>query len=199
MPSSDAAFLHRLLDVVTDDIVPLTETEVQRGNKVFGAALLRKGDLSLVLAETNNEIENPLWHGEIHCLKRFYEMPAASRPAPSEMIFLSTHEPCSLCLSAITWTGFDNFHYLFSHEDSRDCFAIPHDLNILKEVFGVRPGGYAKKNAYWTAHGIRDAIAELPADERTPLEEKAQTIAAIYDRLSAQYQTGKSDNAIPLR
>lgn len=199
MPTSDAAFLHRLLDVVTDDIVPLTESAVQDGNKVFGAALLRKSDLSLVLAETNNEMENPLWHGEIHCLKRFYEMPATSRPAPPEMIFLSTHEPCSLCLSAITWAGFDNFHYFFSHEDSRDCFAIPHDLNILREVFDVQPGGYRKENAYWTAQGIRPAIDELPDEEKSRLEEKARTVEAIYDRLSAQYQAGKDGNAIPLR
>ena len=47
-----------------------------KGNKIFGAAILRKADLSLVLAETNNEIENPLWHGEVHALKRFYELPA---------------------------------------------------------------------------------------------------------------------------
>ena len=98
----------------------------------------RKDDRSLVLAETNNEIENPLWHGEVHCLKRFYEMPKAERADTKDCIFLATHEPCSLCLSAITWTGFDNFYYLFSHEDSRDSFAIPHDLKILKEVFTPR-------------------------------------------------------------
>ena len=113
MPAIDAPLLARLLSVIEEDVVPATRRGVARGNKIFGAALLRKSDLSLVLAETNNEIENPLWHGEMHCLKRFYEMPAETRPAPSELIFLSTHEPCSLCLSAITWAGFDNFFYFF--------------------------------------------------------------------------------------
>ncbi|MDU8946128.1 nucleoside deaminase [Ovoidimarina sediminis] len=148
IPPIDAAFLTRLLDVVEHNIAPMTRTGVALGNKVFGAALLRKFDLSLVLAETNNEIENPLWHGEMHCLKRFYEQPPEGRPAASELIFLSTHEPCSLCLSAITWAGFDNFFYVFSHEDSRDSFAIPHDLRILREVFGVPPGGYSASNAF---------------------------------------------------
>ena len=92
-----------------------------------------------MLAETNNEIENPLWHGEVHCLKRFYEMPKAERVDTRDCIFLATHEPCSLCLSAITWTGFDNFYYLFSHEDSRDSFAIPHDLKILEGGLHARP------------------------------------------------------------
>ena len=63
----------RLLSVLEDDIIPLTREGVTTGNKIFGAAVLRKSDLSLVLAATNNETDNPLWHGEIHLLKQFYE------------------------------------------------------------------------------------------------------------------------------
>ena len=44
----------RFLDVIEGDILPLTRLGVARGNKVFGAAILRRSDLSLVLAETNN-------------------------------------------------------------------------------------------------------------------------------------------------
>ena len=83
------SLLQRLLSVLDEDILPLTESGVAKGNKIFGAALLRKSDLSLVLAETNNEMENPLWHGEMHTLKRFYEIPADQRPDTSDLIFLS--------------------------------------------------------------------------------------------------------------
>ena len=106
--------------MIEADILPLTEQGVARGNKIFGAAILKKSDLSLVLAETNNEIENPLWHGEVHALKRFYEQ--KEHPDTGDLIFLATHEPCSLCLSAITWTGFDNFFYLFSHPTRATAF-----------------------------------------------------------------------------
>ena len=76
-----AALVGLLLDVVAADIVPKTRAGVARGDKVFGAAILRKADLSVVVAETNAETENPLWHGEMHALKRLYEQDGAVRPA----------------------------------------------------------------------------------------------------------------------
>ena len=195
---SDVSLIDRLLDVIEHDIVPRTAAGVAAGNKLFGAAILRKQDRSLVIAETNNETENPLWHGEMHCLKRFYEMPKAERVDTKDAIFLSTHEPCSLCLSAITWAGFDNFYYLFSHEDSRDSFAIPHDLKILKEVFTLDPGGYNAENAYWKSFSLRKLIRTLAGPERTRLEARIDGIGKRYDELSAVYQGGKSGNDIPL-
>ena len=163
---TDVSLIDRLLDVIEHDIVPKTADGVAHGNKLFGAAILRKDDRSLVLAETNNEIGKP-------ALARRGALPEAllrnaegrARPTRRTAIFLATHEPCSLCLSAITWTGFDNFYYLFSHEDSRDSFAIPHDLKILKEVFTLDPGGYNAENAYWKSFSHPQAGAR-PAGGR---------------------------------
>ncbi|RWQ52450.1 nucleoside deaminase [Mesorhizobium sp.] len=194
----DVSLIDRLLDVIEHDIVPKTAEGLAHGNKLFGAAILRKNDRSLVLAETNNETENPLWHGEVHCLKRFYEMPKAERVDTKDAIFLATHEPCSLCLSAITWTGFDNFYYLFSHEDSRDSFAIPHDLKILKEVFTLDPGGYNAENAYWKGFSIRRLVSLLPETERLRLGTRIGKISTRYDELSVAYQATKDENDIPL-
>ena len=186
----------RLLEVMERDILPMTERGVSVGNKVFGAAILRKSDLSLVVAETNNELENPLWHGEVHTLKRFYEL--GEKPATKDLIFLSTHEPCTMCMSAITWAGFDNFYYFFSHEDSRDSFAIPHDLKILKEVFGLEPGGYRRSNAFWNSFAIADLV-ETEADTlKSELKAQTARIKSRYDALSGAYQASKSDNDIPL-
>jgi tRNA(Arg) A34 adenosine deaminase TadA len=194
----DQNILDRLFSILEDDILPKTRAGVSDGNKLFGAAILRKDDLSLVIAETNNETENPLWHGEVHCLKRFYEIPADQRPATSELIFLSTHEPCSMCLSAITWAGFDNFYYFFSYEDSRDAFAIPHDLKIMKEVFTLEDGEYNKSNAFWDSHSMMGMVAEMPEDKKADYQSRAKAISDEYDRLSAKYQDGKAENDIPL-
>ncbi|KXG86633.1 deaminase [Agrobacterium bohemicum] len=186
----------RLLDVIENDILPLTVRGVSLGNKVFGAAILRKSDLSLVIAETNNELENPLWHGEIHTLKRFHEL--GEKPDTKELIFLSTHEPCTMCMSAITWAGFDNFYSFFSHEDSRDAFAIPHDLKILKEVFGLEPGGYRRSNAFWNSYFISDLVENEDQPLKAQLKDQTARIKAAYDDLSTNYQSSKSENNIPL-
>ena len=206
--SDTPALLTRLMDVIEFDIAPKTRAGVEHGNKLFGAAILRKSDLSLVVAETNNEIDNPLWHGEMHAIKRFYELPAGERPAPKDCLFLATHEPCSLCLSGITWSGFDNFYFLFSHQDSADSFAIPYDIQILKAVYAVpdpdreapAPGRdlYNRTNAYFTSHDMSHMIAGLDRGNKERLTARVDDITALYADLSAIYQRDKGNKGIPL-
>jgi tRNA(Arg) A34 adenosine deaminase TadA len=194
------AFVDRLLDVVEQEIVPRTRRGVAAGNKLFGAAVLRKADLSTVIATTNRETGNPLNHGEIQCLYEFYALPRDERPAPADAVFLATHEPCSLCLSGITWAGFDNFFYLFSYEDTKDAFAIPHDLKILDEVFGCPDGGYAAKNHYWSSWGLKDLVEGVEGPDRDRLRARIAALHGIYDELSAVYQASKDGDAdIPLK
>ncbi len=104
-----------------------------------------------------------------------------------------------MCLSAITWAGFDNFYYFFGYEDSRDAFDIPHDLKILKEVFGVEDGEYRTSNAYWTSHSIPELINSEPQPQRNHLLQQEQRIRVRYAELSDQYQLSKGDNDIPFR
>jgi len=202
----DTSLIERMLDVIEHDIVPLTRAGVARGNKLFGAAILGP-DGALVVAETNNEIENPIWHGEMHAIRRFFAIEEGRRPAPADCLFLATHEPCSLCLSGITWSGFRSFHYLFRYEDSRDAFAIPYDIEILRAVYAVpdpdrdavpadRPL-YNRVNRYWTSHAILDAIAAKEEATRGLLTGRVERIAEIYAALSATYQADKGAKGIP--
>ena len=202
------SLVSRLLDVIEQDIVPMTRGGVTGGNKLFGAAILRKSDLSVVVAETNNETENPLWHGEMHAIKRFYELPAEQRPDPRDCIFLATHEPCSLCLSGITWSGFDNFYFLFSYEDTRDRFSIPHDIAILREVFAVpdpdraeapadRPL-YNRKNRFFEAHDLTAMVGGMDRTHKEDLVARIDELTALYHGFSADYQKTKGFNGIPL-
>ncbi len=189
----------RILEVMENDIIPKTRIGVEAGNKIFGAAILKKLDLSLVIAGTNDEVSNPLFHGEISTLNDFYKLPKANRPDTKDCLFLSTHEPCSLCLSAITWAGFDNFYYFFGYEDTRDTFNIPHDLKILKEVFHVRDGAYARNNLFWKSHDVLRIVSEIEDTETVSFDKKVVLIKQAYETLSLSYQSKKNYSKIPLR
>ncbi|CAM9207199.1 unnamed protein product [Ectocarpus sp. 8 AP-2014] len=187
----------RLLDVIEKDIVPITTEAVKKGNKVFGAAILKLSDLSLVVAGTNTEIECPLWHGEVACIKNFWNLPEEGRPLPSECLMLATHEPCSMCVSAITWSAFKEIHFLFSMEDSRDAFNIPHDLRIYQEVFKCERA--TRENKFWKAYDLPKVVETLP--ESGALGEKVTMLRETYASLSELYQDSKggaSSTRIPL-
>ena len=194
----ESATASRLLDVMEHDILPMTARGVAEGNKMFGAALLRKSDLSVVIAGTNAETDNPLLHGEISTLNQFYEL--ADRPSTRDLTFLSTHEPCPLCLSAITWAGFDSFYYFFSYEDSRDAFDIPHDLQDSRR----------RSSALKAAHTGAATRSGPPLDTRdwsrprrsrraTTLQEQgAANPRSATPTCPSEYQKSKGDNDIPL-
>lgn len=191
--------LNRFVRAFKDEILPLTFEGVNLGNKIFGAAIINKNDYSLVVAGTNNETKNPLWHGEIHTLKKFYELDKKKRPDEKNCIFLSSHEPCSLCLSAITFAGFDNFYYLFPYESTSEEFKIPHDLNILKEVFNVTDGKYIKENSYWKSYAINNLIEQIKTNNKKKLMDAFDQIKKIYVDLSNKYQSSKGESSIPLK
>lgn len=60
MSNTSAQLLDAFLSTTDDKIIPLTAEGVATGCKVFGAAILRKSDLSMVVVATNNETSSPL-------------------------------------------------------------------------------------------------------------------------------------------
>jgi tRNA(Arg) A34 adenosine deaminase TadA len=197
----------RLLSTIEDSIIPLTQKGVSSGSKLFGAAILSRKELAPYTLATNNERISPLLHGEINCIQQFctVDFPDPStRPHPAkDCIFLATHEPCSLCLSGITWAGFNEFYYLFTYEDSRDLFGIPYDIDILQEVFRVKGDGetdeqtqsrqlYNRKNKFFTAKSFADVVGEIGDEsEKTRLLGEIERVKALYNSLSETYQRGK--------
>jgi len=188
------------LAAIERGVLSVTSELVARGNKIFGGAVLRDADLSLVVAGSNEEIECPLWHGEISTIRRFYEMAAASRPVPAECVFVSTHEPCAMCLSAIAWAGFPRIIYLFDYRQTSADFDIPHDLDMLAEVFGCSDGAYARENAYWRSESIGELIDACSAEDGAVLRQRVDSLTEVYRRLSAIYQSTKrsQQGTIPL-
>ena len=191
-------FYNILILKILNEIIPATKISISKGNKIFGAAILNKNDLSTIIIGTNNEIINPLYHGEISTINEYFNSNLNNKIQSSDCIFLSTHEPCSLCLSAITWSGFDNIYYFFPYKKTKELFNIPHDINILKEIFKLDNGDYNKINSYWRSYSIIEEIRKLNDSEECNFENNIKKIYKEYGKLSELYQENKHKNLIPL-
>ncbi|EFQ34665.1 cytidine and deoxycytidylate deaminase zinc-binding region [Colletotrichum graminicola] len=210
-PRDPETILSALLSLTEDRIVPLTRRGVSSGSKLFGAAILSSTTLEALTVATNDERASPLLHGEINCIQQFFTdvfPDPATRPSPrTACVFFATHEPCSLCLSGIAWSGFREVYYLFTYEDSRDLFAIPHDIDILDAVFRVRAEGepddalarrplYNRANKFFTARSLADLVADLPEGEpRARWVRETERVKGLYNALSDTYQEGKKAGA----
>ena len=200
---NDGILLNKLLAIIEQTIIPETSIGVSHGNKIFGGAIL-DNNANLIICGVNAEMECPLYHGEISTIKNFYDHKLHLKLQSDDLskyIFLSTHEPCSMCLSAITWTGFTKIYYFFPYEMTTNSFNIPHDVNILRQVFGKTDANnyYNKSNEYFKAYNIIEMIGNLQnSQQRKQLMERVDSIKIAYAKLSQQYQQSKAMNNIPL-
>ena len=186
----DDAFFHRMMDIIEEDIVPQTLRGVKMGAKVFGAALLRKKDLGLVVASTNHESSSPLWHGEVFAIKEFYEL--QNHPEPSECLMLATHQPCCMCASAIAWAGFPECWYLFGYEQTGADFNIPHDQKMIRDLFGAAEPN--PDNSYYTLRPLIGLIANL--SDPVGAQARYEAVRTKYAELSEIYQNSEKVMAL---
>ena len=182
----DARMLDRVLSTIEEEILPQTKTQLAKGNKMFGAAVLDAFSGDTVVAATNLETACPIHHGEIVAIEAWSQL--KKRPRASECLFVATHEPCCLCVSAIVWSGFERCVFLFPYETTKRQ-GIPHDLDIMYELWRVER--YQRRNRYLATSGVSTLIAALPpSSERADLEARVSKLAAAYDALADSYKKG---------
>lgn len=186
----DDDFFNRLMDVVEQDIVPLTLRGVKMGSKVFGAALLKRKDLSLVVASVNHESSSPLWHGEVYAIKEFYEL--QNHPEPGECLMLATHQPCCMCASAIAWAGFPEVWHLFGYEQTSEDFNIPHDQRMIQDIFKTAEPN--PDNQYYKMRSLTALMPELSDPGRA--RRRYEAVRAKYAELSEIYQNAEKVMAL---
>jgi tRNA(Arg) A34 adenosine deaminase TadA len=190
--------ISRLLSCIEDEILPLTILGVQNGNKVFGAAILQDdgADWPLVVARTNDETTSTLLHGEVNCLLAYSSSVNSTTacPRPGECIFLSTHEPCCMCISSIVWSGFNRVYYFFGYEETKNQ-GIPHDINIMHELWGVPT--YRRRNKFLSSASIIELVNALPNDDsdKETFQQRIDNLLKVYDTLANQYHSKKPENS----
>jgi len=190
--TADAPMIRRMLEIIENEVLPKTEKNVAEGNKVFGAAVLRDdAALTTVVADSNHEMLCPLYHGEMWTIKKWSELPDQERPAAPECVFLSTHEPCCMCISGITWSGFKKCFYFFPYETTK-AQGIPHDLNIMYQLWQVP--SYARSNSFISTAGLLAEIDKCQEPDRAELLETADRITRKYSELSQKYHSEKAQN-----
>lgn len=185
--------LLKMLKIIENEIIPLTEVEISKGSKMFGAAIM-DSDYKCIHPDTNTERLCPTFHAEVKCIVSWAEKtPAKDRgPVAQSSIFLATHEPCMMCVSSILWGGWNKCWYFFGYENTAEQ-GIPHDINTMHELWGVN--SYRKQNKYLSTSSIMEAIKELPdSDIKTECVELQNKLIKEYDRLSNKYHTEKVNN-----
>ena len=185
--------IKQMLLIIENEILSKTMGGVDAGNKVFGAAVLEK-DFSLDYAETNAETTCPLFHGEVHCIYQWSKrVPAETRgPRAQNSIFLSTHEPCMMCISSIVWAGFPYVYYFFPYSKTTEQ-GIPHDIQTMHELWGV--ASYRKQNKYCSTACLMELIENLKdGEEKNELMEIQDRLINVYDSLSEKYHSEKTTN-----
>lgn len=172
--------IRAILDAIREELLPLTEKMVARGNHVFGGLVLDKNSLRVITAGSNDRIENPIYHGEIDTIRRFFA--DVNHPDPAECIFVASHDPCPMCISAISWAGFREIWVLFGYKEVKDKYDMPVDLTMYKELF--RAPGATDENLFYHKYYLKEE-AEKQEDARELLKE-IEELEAIYDKLPVQ-------------
>ncbi|KAK4443015.1 hypothetical protein QBC34DRAFT_362678 [Podospora aff. communis PSN243] len=199
IPHPPSSLLTAILNTLHSDLIPATKSLVATGGSPFGASILSQSTLQTITTTTNAFRDSPLLHGETNCIREFFLLPASQRPDASRCIFFSTHEPCSLCLSGIAWTGFPILIFLFPYEYTRDAGAIPEDIDILQEVFRVRAPGdteetlakralYNRRNKFFDAWSVEEILNEVEdEEERGRLGAEIGRVREVYDGFSRDW------------
>lgn len=172
--------IERILQAIKNDLIPVTKSGVDAGNHVFGGVILDTKTLKTVVAGSNNRQHNPIYHGEIDTIQRFFSI--KEHPAPEDCIFVASHDPCPMCISAIAWSGFKEIWVLFDYEDVSKNFDMPVDLIMYREIFNTN--GAKPENMFFKKYSIRQEAAKEPNSAQ--LAEQIEDLSRLYGSFKVQ-------------
>lgn len=176
-PLRRTAIVTGLLDVVEAELVRLARSAVDRGDRFFSVAIVRKADLSLVACgRDKSKSKDPTATAELNAIQGFFTV--NNRPNPRDCIFLCIHEPSPMALYQIALCGFDNFVYVFTKQEMKEL-GDDGETIALNAIFNgaSQDESYKQNNDYWTAYSLVDMIQKCEKkSELLTTVEKVKTL-----------------------
>jgi tRNA(Arg) A34 adenosine deaminase TadA len=169
---SNFSKLKAMLEVMRNEVLPLVESVAIMGNALSGGVVMRQDTLTSVIVGADYQIENPVIHGEMDVINRFFKLPV--HPPAEELLIMVTHEPCPMCATAIALAGFKELWVLFPSDDPAvPGTVVPH---LYRDLFGVK--GLRQDNNFFDRRYIRTAIEE---------NSRSEELMEIFDEISMRY------------
>eukprot|EP00775_Hariotina_reticulata_P007558 gene7558-7766_t len=175
-----------------------TKDTVDKGNSPFGAAILanQPEDGYPLLHADANKVQTagtPTAHGEISTINSYFSKypDASQRVPPSDTIFLSTHQPCSMCSSGLAFGGFRRVFYGFDFgmqvnggEGAGDIL----DVTVIEEVFNTECGLINHTNGMYTIVPVRAMLLMQPCDANATIAVALKAAQARYAGIVEKYK-----------
>ena len=99
-----------------------------------------------------------------------------------------------MCISSIVWSGFTRVYYFFGYEETKSQ-GIPHDINIMHELWGVPT--YRRRNKFLSSESIIRLVDQLPVEDpdKESFQLRIKELIEKYNILANQYHTEKPENS----
>ena len=95
--------------------VELAKESEKNGDAPYGAVIVDPDKNEIIVKGNNHASINPIWHGEMDALNKLSETIdkdgiSVYQIAPKLELYTSA-EPCSMCMSALAWSGIGRVYY----------------------------------------------------------------------------------------
>lgn len=94
--------------------IQLAEEAQAAGGSPYGALIADPTRGIIVVEGSNHAAHNPIWHGEMAAINNLSQVLPPNKSVysvASGLELYTTAEPCSMCMSAISWSGFGRVIY----------------------------------------------------------------------------------------
>ena len=86
--------------------IELANLAVSNGAQPYGALIADPATDTILAEGCNSATEHPIWHGEMAAIQNLSSTGVNVYAVAPDLELYTTAEPCSMCMSAISWSGF---------------------------------------------------------------------------------------------